>query len=803
MFGEALAHARLPVSVAALGGYGRQAQCLHSDVDLLILFAGTEVTAAEEQFAKAMLVPLWDLRLVVGHQVRVLADFDRVERDNPEFLLAWSDARWLAGDGALFEAARSRVRQWSGGWRHELRDALLRLTDARHARFDGTVYQLEPDIKDAPGGLRDVTAVRLLLSSAEDQDEAALIDEVRLDQAEEFLMRVRSVLHLVSGRNMNVLNHDLQERTAEHLHFAAAEPQRRVEAFMGEYFRHARAVARALAQARRLADHPRPRTIATAVGPNLVLTADGIGFAEESQAALEPATWLTAVEAALERRAALSDATLRLFERHGARCTVWDLLPAPEDRQRLLRLLVPRPGLSARLADLHDCGLLERLFPEMQAITCRVIRDFYHKYTVDEHTLKAIRGLERLLRPESPSRERFAAVLGELRAPETVVIALLYHDVGKGREEHHAEESVRLVQPMLDRLGIAREIRQDVTFLIAQHLQMSRVAFYRDCEDPAVVRQFAALVGTEERLKMLCLMTLVDIEAVGADTLTPWKEELLWRLYVDTYNHLTLGYADDLIAGGLSAVAALQATRPPDLGEDELARFLEGLPQRYLATFDADQVYRHARLARNIRPDEVHLFLQPKGDLWELTVVTLDKPRLFSDICGVLAYFGMDIVRGGAMTSPAGLVLDIVQFADQEGFFRLNPGASASFEDTLRDVVAGRADAAAMVRRKDSGLLRRRVPRRVSPVIRFDTEHSQRYTVLEIVAQDEIGLLHLLGRAISRQGCDVDLVLIATEGQRAIDVFHLTLAGSKLPDAVQMALRDDLQRTLEDSHETH
>jgi [protein-PII] uridylyltransferase len=356
-----------------------------------------------------------------------------------------------------------------------------------------------------------------------------------------------------------------------------------------------------------------------------------------------------------------------------------------------------------------------------------------------------------------------------------------------------------MAQAMLDRLGIAGEARQTVEFLIAQHLQMSVVAFRRDTEDPEVVRRFARLVRTEEHLKMLCLMTVADVEAVSTETLTPWREELLWRLYVDTYNQLTLGYADEVIESGQDAVALLVERRPPDIEEGELTRFLEGFPQRYLAHFDAEAVYRHARLSRDIRPDQVHLFLEQKAAVWELTVVTLDRPYLFSNLCGVLSYFGMDILRGGAMTSPSGLVLDVFQFTDRDGFLRCNASGSEQFEALLRDVVAGRQDVAALLRRREDGLLRRPPPRRVAPLVRIDHEHSRRYTVLEIVAQDAPGLLHRISLVISRHGCDVDLVLISTEGDRAIDVFHLTERGAKLSDAACRALEEDMQSMLEGS----
>src|SRR6185436_14283912 len=209
---------------------------------------------------------------------------------------------------------------------------------------------------------------------------------------------------------------------------------------------------------------------------------------------------------------------------------------------------------------MHDSGLLGRMLPEFGAITCRVVRDFYHKYTVDEHTLLAIRTLERLAAPPSPrDRGRFASLLQDLERPELLVLALLLHDVGKSRDEEHVPESVRLARGIFERLALPAESREVVEFLIANHLQMSTVAFRRDTEDPETVRRFAAVVGVEERLKMLTLLTLADVDAVSLETLTPWKAELLWRLYVDTYNQLTLGYGDELIDQSQSAAQAVGA----------------------------------------------------------------------------------------------------------------------------------------------------------------------------------------------------------------------------------------------------
>jgi [protein-PII] uridylyltransferase len=299
---------------------------------------------------------------------------------------------------------------------------------------------------------------------------------------------------------------------------------------------------------------------------------------------------------------------------------------------------------------------------------------------------------------------------------------------------------------------------------------------------------------------MLCLLTLVDVEAVSLETLTPWREELLWRLYVDTYNHLTLGYGDDLIESHVPGLTTLLANRPADVSDEEIGRFLAGLPKRYLQLFSEEAIYGHVRLSRDMHPDEVHVSLDRKGSVWEMTVVTLDKAFLFSNICGLLSSYGMDILRGHALTNPNGLVLDVFQFADQDRFFELNPDAHGQFLHELEEAVQGRIDVSARLRARERGVLGHRAPRH-PPTVHADSYSSARYTIVDIIAGNSLGLLHRVSRLMSRHGCEVDLVLISTEGEKAIDVFHITLGGAKLAEAAQQALTADLQRLLEGTDE--
>ena len=793
---EAARETTTPHALVAIGGYGRRHMCLHSDVDLLLLFGGP-IGAAEERAIKAVLHPLWDLRLDVGQHIRELADTETVDADNPEYLVALLDARLVHGDQELFDRFGEACLRPGSPWEGPTLDAMRSLVRQRHTQHNHTLYELEPDVKDSPGALRDVSATRALerLAGRVRSDDRP---RGRLAEAEDFVLRIRSILHLERGRNLNALTHELQETVAATFGSPGEPAQFQVESLMSAYFHHARIISRALTAAVKAV---RP---SAGDGPHaveghedLVRWGREISFADGTRASLRPRTWLGAFEAALDHDGAVSDQVQTCIERHGGRYSPERFFPSERERDTLLRVLRPRAGLYDTLTQMHESGLLGRLFPEFQKVYCHVIRDFYHKYTVDEHTLLTIRGLEGLCAPHAHSRRRFAGILGEVAQPELLVLALLFHDVGKWTNRNHSEEGVRMAVPALRRIGLPERDIAMVEFLIRHHLKMSVVAFHRDSDDPEAVRQLARLVGQEERLKLLTLLTLVDVEAVGPDVMTPWKEELLWRLYVDTYNRLTLGHGDDPADADTETLESVLDSHPPDIEREELAGFLDGLPGRYLRTEDRSRLFDDCRLARDLGSDGLACSLRQRDANWELTVASVDQPRLYAKICGVLSFFGMDILRGQAMSNRRGMALDVFEFTDAEQFLELNATAAEELTHRLRAVVRGDEDIDEVLAPKTRGLARQHKSR-VKQMVHLDNEYSGRFTILEIMAQNAWGLLYKISRSISQHGCDIDLVLASTEGDRAIDVFHVTRDGAKLSTSQGETLRDAVAAALAD-----
>jgi [protein-PII] uridylyltransferase len=555
---------------------------------------------------------------------------------------------------------------------------------------------------------------------------------------------------------------------------------------MSDYLDRTRAAFRNLfgTRAPDAAALPAEPPVTVAIDNDLAVAGDHITFANADRAATNPRVWLRLFEGALERNLPFAPAALDLIRAQTSQLSANEMLWGTVECRRFVSLLRPRTGLAARLGELVDCGVLSVLFP-----------DFYAK-NGDHHAVAAVARLERLFTESDLTGTRFGTMLKELEAPQLVVLALLLHQPAAAKE-HDPAKAADLARPALDRLLLEDDARHAVEFLIANQLQMAQFAFRQDTSDPSVIAKFAdslaraaelnSLSG-EEHLKMLSVMTIGDLGAGGRTPLTSWRAELIWRLFVDTYNHLTMAYGDAVIDRDAATRTALHGARPSDVTESELVQFLEGLPQRYLTLFDPETIYQHVRLSRNMGPDDVHTFLTRKEQASDLTVITLDKANLFSNICGVLASLGADILRGQALTSRSGLALDVFEFAD--GGQPVNP---QELNRLLKDVVTGQIDIAARLAERQKNEER---PRPALPLLHFDNDSSHRYTILEIVADDVPGLLYRVSRALSGFGCEVDLVLISTEADKAIDVFHMRKGGAKLTDSDQLALTDHLERAI-------
>lgn len=789
------------MSLTATGGYGRGELAPFSDIDVMFLLPGKQ-TARLEQIVEYVLYMLWDSGLQVGHATRTIDDCVRLSKGDLTIRTSLLETRWLWADKPLFCSFEQRFRsEVVAGSAASFVEQKLAERDARHERMGDSRYVLEPNIKEGKGGLRDLQTLFWIAKYLyQVKDMGGLVErgvftdaDVRqFRRAENFLWTVRCHLHYVAGRPEERLTFNVQEVIAQRLGYADRLSGRGVERFMKHYFRVTKTVGDLTRVLCAVLEDQHKKTRLKFRLPSLSralfrrppsgLKLDGDRLTLDSLDALQwdPVLMLRLFHEAQRLGLDIHPRALRLVQQN-LRLVDAGLRSDPKANQLFVEMLTHETAAEQTLKRLGEAGVFGRFIPDFGRVISQMQYDMYHVYTVDEHTIRAIGILSRIERGELKDQHPAATMaMSEIRSRRALYLAVLLHDIAKGRGGDHSELGAAIALILAPRLGLDDWEAETVSWLVAQHLLMARTAFKRDIDDWKTVCDFTDRVQSPERLRMLLILTNVDIRAVGPNIWNAWKCGLLDELYYRALEDMEMASGQPAERRTMRVERAKARLRSRLIDWDDASRetFMARGYSDYWLSFGVEEHVRHFELMRTAEADGKGLHVEarthPSRDVTEVTIYAPDHPGLFAHIAGAMSLSGASIVGAKVVTLANSMALDVFQIQDLSGRPFDSDDRMQRLSQRIEAAVVGNMQPARELR----AMRLRALPSRmqvfkVPPRVIFDNKASVSNTVIEVNGRDRPGFLHDVTSTLTAQALQIVSAHISTYGERVVDVFYV------------------------------
>jgi [protein-PII] uridylyltransferase len=813
-------------AVLAQGGYGRSELNPQSDVDLLFLHSW-KITPYFESVTEKLLYTMWDAGLQVSSAVRTVGESMRLADADMKVKTAMLDTRFLCGDYALFgefeKAAEKRlVKRRIGRF---IQDKIAE-SRARHASYGGSVYLLEPDVKEGEGGLRDIHTARWIARvsrgarSLDDLVHDGMVsaaDVAKLREAQDFLLRVRNQLHFSTGKHHDQLTFEEQEKAAAALGFIGEGTLKPVEVFMRAYYLHAAEIQRlSTLIVHRLHDCSRPffsghAVFARTLRAGVHLSKGHLTVTKPEILGADSGNLIRIFAEAQQNGCELSHETRELMRAHAGLIDE-NFRRSAEANAIFFEILRWKERVYETVSEMHGCGVLGAFIPEFGRLLCMALHDAYHTYTVDQHSLRLIKEIERLKAGEyRDALPLLTQLVREADKIDLLYLGLLFHDIGKGFGGGHSEIGARMVRQIARRMRLNVDDGALLEFLVRYHLLMTHTAFRRDLEDPKTIFDFARTLGTVKNLKMLYLLTFADVKGVGPEVWNAWKASLLGELYVKALSILEEFEKGEFHRPDLkAAVRRVQVRVRRDLAKNQplerVNHFLDTMPERYFLSVSEGDMPAHFTLMEQYNGNGAVSFVEhfPERNCSSLVVCTQDRPGLFAAITGVLTALNLNILNSRIFTSSDGRILDVFRVShDGHAEVVMADTKWARFRANLNSVLAGDMDVARLVAASQKGTLPRRHAPKVSTVIQIDNEASEQFNIVEVFTDDRIGVLFDIAYELHQLGLSIHVAKISTNVDQVADIFYVAdQSGAKVMDSARLEqIKESLYQRLAPQHE--